>query len=136
VRRVDVEPARDHAEAILIVGRYWFIALLSHFGLSRPCTPHIAQVACTPGYMACKGPEPTAKFVHVFSYHAVRAGCIQSWQHAHEVPCRLAPLPPHWVVNIMCPHVGIGLGIFWLSAAAGIFGVTVIHTTIGGTVDC
>jgi len=48
---------------------------------------------------------------------------------------RLAPLPPHWVVNIMCPHVGIGLGIFWLSAAAGIFGVTVIHTTIGGELD-
>jgi len=35
----------------------------------------------------------------------------------------------------MCPHVGIGLGIFWLSAAAGIFGVTVIHTTIGGGLD-
>ncbi|THU99965.1 hypothetical protein K435DRAFT_818448 [Dendrothele bispora CBS 962.96] len=44
---------------------------------------------------------------------------------------RIAPLPPHWVVNVMCPHVGIGIIPFWISTALGIFGVTVIHTTIG-----
>jgi hypothetical protein len=48
---------------------------------------------------------------------------------------RIAPLPPHWVVNIICPHVGIGLVPFWVSTALGIFGVTVIHTTIGGGLD-
>lgn len=48
---------------------------------------------------------------------------------------RIAPLPPHWVVNIVCPHVGIGLVPFWISTALGIFGVTVIHTTIGGGLD-
>ncbi|KAJ3509887.1 hypothetical protein NLJ89_g4982 [Agrocybe chaxingu] len=35
---------------------------------------------------------------------------------------RIAPLPPHWVVNIVCPHVGIGLVPFWISTALGILG--------------
>lgn len=48
---------------------------------------------------------------------------------------RIAPLPPHWVVNIICPHVGIGLIPFWISTALGILGVTVIHTTIGGGLE-
>jgi uncharacterized membrane protein YdjX (TVP38/TMEM64 family) len=48
---------------------------------------------------------------------------------------RIAPLPPHWVVNIVCPHVGIGLVPFWVSTALGILGVSVIHTTIGGGLD-
>ncbi|KAF8962700.1 hypothetical protein BDZ97DRAFT_1920270 [Flammula alnicola] len=48
---------------------------------------------------------------------------------------RIAPLPPHWVVNIVCPHVGIGIVPFWISTALGILGVSVIHTTIGGGLD-
>jgi uncharacterized membrane protein YdjX (TVP38/TMEM64 family) len=48
---------------------------------------------------------------------------------------RIAPLPPHWVVNVICPHVGIGIMPFWISTWLGIFGVTVIHTTIGGGLD-
>ncbi|KAF9223552.1 hypothetical protein BS17DRAFT_754729 [Gyrodon lividus] len=48
---------------------------------------------------------------------------------------RIAPLPPHWVINVVCPHVGIGLIPFWASTWLGIFGVTVIHTTIGGGLD-
>lgn len=48
---------------------------------------------------------------------------------------RIAPLPPHWVVNVVCPHVGIGIVPFWISTALGILGVTVIHTTIGGGLD-
>jgi len=48
---------------------------------------------------------------------------------------RIAPLPPHWVVNVVCPHVGIGLVPFWISTALGILGVSVIHTTIGGGLD-
>jgi uncharacterized membrane protein YdjX (TVP38/TMEM64 family) len=48
---------------------------------------------------------------------------------------RIAPLPPHWVINIICPHVGIGLLPFWTSTWLGVFGVTVIHTTIGGGLD-
>lgn len=48
---------------------------------------------------------------------------------------RIAPFPPHWVVNVVCPHVGIGLVPFWISTWLGVFGVTVIHTTIGGGLD-
>ncbi|KAF9448606.1 hypothetical protein P691DRAFT_759739 [Macrolepiota fuliginosa MF-IS2] len=48
---------------------------------------------------------------------------------------RIAPLPPHWVVNVICPHVGIGIVPFWISTALGILGVSVIHTTIGGGLD-
>lgn len=48
---------------------------------------------------------------------------------------RIAPFPPHWVVNVICPHVGIGLVPFWTSTWLGILGVTVIHTTIGGSLD-
>jgi len=48
---------------------------------------------------------------------------------------RIAPLPPHWVVNVLCPHVGIGIVPFWISTALGILGVSVIHTTIGGGLD-
>ncbi|KAF9523550.1 hypothetical protein CPB83DRAFT_862697 [Crepidotus variabilis] len=48
---------------------------------------------------------------------------------------RIMPLPPHWVVNVVCPHVGIGIIPFWISTALGILGVSVIHTTIGGGLD-
>ena len=48
---------------------------------------------------------------------------------------RIAPLPPHWVVNMVCPHIGIGIVPFWISTFLGIIGVTVIHTTIGGGLD-
>jgi hypothetical protein len=48
---------------------------------------------------------------------------------------RIAPLPPHWVVNVLCPHVNIGLVPFWITTWLGIMGVTVIHTTIGGGLD-
>lgn len=48
---------------------------------------------------------------------------------------RIAPFPPHWVVNVVCPHVGIGIIPFWISTALGILGVSVIHTTIGGGLD-
>lgn len=48
---------------------------------------------------------------------------------------RISPLPPHWVVNLIAPHVDIGIFTFWISTWLGIFGVTVIHTTIGGGLD-
>lgn len=48
---------------------------------------------------------------------------------------RIMPLPPHWVINVVCPHVGIGIVPFWISTALGILGVSVIHTTIGSGLD-
>lgn len=47
----------------------------------------------------------------------------------------IAPLPPHWVVNVVAPHLGISIYHFWLSTFFGIAGVSYIHTTIGTTLD-
>lgn len=62
-----------------------------------------------------------------------------SAQRANLIPflivVRIAPLPPHWVVNVLAPHLGIGIIPFWFSTFLGIFGVTVIHTSIGGGLD-
>jgi len=48
---------------------------------------------------------------------------------------RISPLPPHWVVNVLSPHLRIGLIPFWISTFFGITGVTIIHTAIGGGLD-
>lgn len=48
---------------------------------------------------------------------------------------RIAPLPPHWIVNCLAPHLGVKIFPFWLSTWLGILGVTVIHCTIGGGLD-
>lgn len=70
---------------------------------------------------------------------------MDKWAHKIEdnkesmlsflIVLRIAPLPPHWVINVVCPHVGIGVIPFWISTALGILGVTVIHTTIGGGLE-
>ena len=54
---------------------------------------------------------------------------------SYLIVLRIAPFPPHWVVNVVCPHVGIGVVPFWVSTWLGILGVSVIHTTIGGSLD-
>ena len=48
---------------------------------------------------------------------------------------RMMPLPPHNVVNILAPHLGISIPLFWASTFFGIFAVSVIHTTIGEKLD-
>lgn len=47
----------------------------------------------------------------------------------------MMPLPPHNIVNILAPHLGIRIGVFWLSTFFGIFAVSVIHTTVGEKLD-
>ncbi|KAG1718598.1 hypothetical protein EDB19DRAFT_2046016 [Suillus lakei] len=47
----------------------------------------------------------------------------------------IASLTLHWVVNVICPHVGIGIVPICISILLGIFGVTVIHMTIGGDLE-
>ncbi|POY76189.1 hypothetical protein BMF94_0709 [Rhodotorula taiwanensis] len=54
---------------------------------------------------------------------------------SYLIVLRIAPLPPHWVVNIAAYHVGISPWKFWLSTFLGIAGVSYIHTTIGTTLD-
>ncbi|EOQ99844.1 hypothetical protein E3P92_02039 [Wallemia ichthyophaga] len=48
---------------------------------------------------------------------------------------RIAPLPPHWVLNLVAPHMGISLFTFWGSTALGVAGVSTIHVTIGSGLD-
>ncbi|EJD06614.1 uncharacterized protein FOMMEDRAFT_144586 [Fomitiporia mediterranea MF3/22] len=54
---------------------------------------------------------------------------------SYLIVLRIAPFPPHWVVNVLAPHLRIGIIPFWVSTFLGILGVTVIHTTIGGGLD-
>lgn len=81
---------------------------------------------------------------------------------SYLVVLRMMPLPPHNIgeyvelprnrgihsdfssishllfpspVNILSPHLGITIPIFWLSTFMGIFAVSVIHVTIGEKLD-
>lgn len=48
---------------------------------------------------------------------------------------RIAPLPPHWMVNIAAPHLSISVPLFWLSTFFGVMAVSFIHVQIGTTLD-
>ncbi|KAJ1019364.1 hypothetical protein NDA13_006280 [Ustilago tritici] len=54
---------------------------------------------------------------------------------SYLIVLRMMPLPPHNIVNILSPHLGISISIFWLSTLFGILAVSVIHTTIGEKLD-
>lgn len=69
---------------------------------------------------------------------------------AFLVVLRIAPFPPHWIANFVAPHLGIGVGLFWAACfvgewirssvercadGAGIAPVSVIHVTIGSSLD-
>ncbi|KAM0750510.1 hypothetical protein T439DRAFT_326473 [Meredithblackwellia eburnea MCA 4105] len=54
---------------------------------------------------------------------------------SYLIVLRIAPLPPHWVVNVVAPHLGISVWTFWISTFFGIMGVSYIHTEIGTTLD-
>lgn len=54
---------------------------------------------------------------------------------SYLIVIRMMPLPPHNIVNILAPHLGISIPLFWLSTFCGIFAVSVIHTTIGEKLD-
>lgn len=63
---------------------------------------------------------------------------VQSHQEnlvSYLIVIRIAPLPPHWMVNVVAPHLGISMWHFWISTFLGIAGVTYIHTQIGTTLD-
>lgn len=54
---------------------------------------------------------------------------------SYLIVIRMMPLPPHNIVNILAPHLGIKIPLFWISTFFGIFAVSVIHTTIGEKLD-
>ncbi|WVR00166.1 hypothetical protein IAU59_007308 [Kwoniella sp. CBS 9459] len=54
---------------------------------------------------------------------------------AFLIVLRIAPFPPHWIANFVAPHLGIGPLMFWASCFIGIGPVSVIHVTIGSSLD-
>ena len=66
-----------------------------------------------------------------------KKGKAVSWGDvfAFLVVLRIAPFPPHWIANFVAPHLGIGVALFWLSCFIGIGPVSVIHVTIGSSLD-
>ena len=54
---------------------------------------------------------------------------------AFLVVLRISPVPPHWVANFVAPHLGIGVPLFWMSCFVGIAPISVIHATIGSSLD-
>lgn len=44
---------------------------------------------------------------------------------------RMMPIPPHFLVNIMAPHLGIPLFTFWLSTLLGVCCSTLVYTAVG-----
>ncbi|KAH9809656.1 hypothetical protein DFH28DRAFT_1133020 [Melampsora americana] len=83
----------------------------------------------------------------IFQYSPSLRNRLETWKNKLEsktnrfdlfsylVVIRISPLPPHWVVNLLAPHVGIELTIFWFSTCIGIMPVTLIHTQLGTTLD-
>ncbi|KAF8604661.1 hypothetical protein BDV93DRAFT_507576 [Ceratobasidium sp. AG-I] len=49
---------------------------------------------------------------------------------SYLIVIRIAPFPPHWVVNVLCPHVGIGIPRFWISTFLGIMGAGAFDTWV------
>jgi hypothetical protein len=54
---------------------------------------------------------------------------------AFLIVLRISPFPPHWVANFVAPHLGIGPLFFWATCFIGIAPVSVIHVTIGSSLD-
>lgn len=66
---------------------------------------------------------------------SVRVGDHRDNIISYLIVLRMAPFPPHWVINVLAPHLGIGIIPFWISTFLGVVGVSVIHTTIGNGLD-
>lgn len=48
---------------------------------------------------------------------------------------RMMPVPPHFVVNIIAPHLGIPVRTFWISTLSGVFCSSLIYTALGEELD-
>ncbi|KAK0544528.1 hypothetical protein OC846_006042 [Tilletia horrida] len=54
---------------------------------------------------------------------------------SYMVIIRMMPVPPDSVLNLLAPHLGISIPLFWTSAVGGIFAVSFVHVTIGEKLD-
>lgn len=48
---------------------------------------------------------------------------------------RMMPVPPHFMVNLLAPHLGIPLRTFWLSTLSGVFCSSLVYTGIGAELE-
>lgn len=58
----------------------------------------------------------------------------QQYQHqmlSYMTMLRMMPFPPHFLVNIMAPHLNIPLFTFWLSTLLGVCCSTLVYTAVG-----
>lgn len=58
----------------------------------------------------------------------------QQYQHhmlSYLTMLRMMPIPPHFLVNIMAPHLGISLSTFWLSTLLGVCCSSLVYTALG-----
>lgn len=68
--------------------------------------------------------------------HRVEAWKTTTQQYHHHMlsyltMLRMMPVPPHFLVNIMAPHLGIPLPIFWWSTLLGVFCSSLVYTAVG-----
>lgn len=59
---------------------------------------------------------------------------IQQYQNdlfSYLTILRMMPVPPHFILNLLAPHLGVPLGLFWLSTLSGVFCSSLIYTAIG-----
>ncbi|WFD26537.1 hypothetical protein MNAN1_001520 [Malassezia nana] len=68
--------------------------------------------------------------------HRVEAWKTTTQQYRHHMlsyltMLRMMPVPPHFLVNIMAPHLGIPLSTFWWSTLLGVFCSSLVYTAIG-----
>lgn len=50
---------------------------------------------------------------------------------SYLIVLRMGPVPPHGIISLVAPHLGVGLIPFWISTALGTAAVSFIHVTIG-----
>ncbi|WFD23349.1 hypothetical protein MEQU1_002038 [Malassezia equina] len=58
----------------------------------------------------------------------------QQYQHhmlSYLTMLRMMPIPPHFLVNIMAPHLGISLSTFWPSTLLGVCCSSLVYTALG-----
>ncbi|KZV97442.1 hypothetical protein EXIGLDRAFT_764402 [Exidia glandulosa HHB12029] len=53
---------------------------------------------------------------------------------SYMVILRISPVP-HWLTNLVSPHVRIGVSLFWITSFVGAVPLAVIHATIGGGLE-
>ncbi|WFD00436.1 hypothetical protein MYAM1_003185 [Malassezia yamatoensis] len=76
------------------------------------------------------------------NFHQLQAlnNVLQNYSHRYffrvliawtAIDLFMMPVPPDFMLNIMAPHLGVEIKLFWLSCLLGVISMTLIHTAIG-----